>query len=207
MKKILSAFVILAIMLSFVACGSGNQTSQNAMGEDTTSETNLKNVYQIGETASTDLFDFTLKSVSFLDKIKDGQKIETWYQGKHYYRTQDAVANEGYKIVEIKLSVDYHGKKNSSLDLESMTLNYDDGYTFNPTHGGMQIEDDNLSGYYTFNENLQVTISDPLAFEKVERTIYIVVNDVVEKNISNPLVLTIDLPTENGKKTVEFDLR
>ena len=88
-----------------------------------------------------------------------------------------------------------------------MTLNYDDGYTFNPTHGGMQIEDDNLSGYYTFNENLQVTISDPLAFEKVERTIYIVVNDVVEKNISNPLVLTIDLPTENGKKTVEFDLR
>ena len=64
MKKILSAFVILAIMLSFVACGSGNQTSQNAMGEDTTSETNLKNVYQIMEIKG-----FPLAGIPFLLKI------------------------------------------------------------------------------------------------------------------------------------------
>lgn len=218
MKKTISLILALMLCLSLCACadetvttdtqGTQGTQQENETSAPTEDETPEETIYQIGDTASGEMFDFTLESVEYVEGIEHGRYNNTYSVTGEGVSYHDAIPEEGYSMIKIDLSVDYHGKEKKEVSLLSaLTLDYDDGYEFKPVawNGSMPTTQDRYKGAYLFNrpEDVEIDITDPLAFKKATRTVYVFVNEVVESNTEAPLILKVSLSTDE----FVFDLR
>lgn len=195
MKKALSILLALVICLSLCACGGGNSDTPDT--PETTEAPELK----VGDTASGQLFDITIQSVEAIDKIENGFVWHMWSpEEKTTY--QDITAEEGYTIIKITYSYSYNGKAKGAFSF-GLTLDYDDGYTFNGLGGhSLPALDDSTTKigfeeYYDngIGETAPFRIDDPLTFTGGEDIEYIIVNNEVLSNTDKSFVLKVDIPT------------
>ena len=230
MKKFASLLLAALLLLPLIACGGAKEPEAPAAveteapqagaeeptpepTEEPTPEPPQEVVYQIGETAKGELFNVRLDAVVFLRAIENGRATTTYDQsGGSSDKVYDAVPTEGYTVAGIVMTFSYNGKQRSELDLErNLVLDYDDGYTFSPIpwNEHMPTTQDQYSGYYRFNkdDDLRITVSDPLSFQETTTVFYIFMNDVVRTDTEKPLLLKIDLPTADGTEQIVFNAR
>ena len=213
MKKWIALLLALVMCLALCACGGGEETAQQGGGAAT------DGLYQIGDTAEGEQFSFTLEAVQNVKYIAGGRLNHATNSatGKETLDRQDVVPNDGYAILRVQFKVDYSGKEKKEVNLkDSITLDFDDGYTFNAIswNAPMPTTQDKYSGYFDFNDDgdLRITINDPLGYKAESKTIYIFVNTEVVDQIDKPLVLKVDLPGEeefvfNARKSLTEEER
>lgn len=196
MKKLLALMLAAALALSLVSCGGGNDTPNN--GGNTTPEEPKDTLLKVGDTAQGQMFDVTVKSVEYIDSIPNGFLLDMWSPAvKQTY--QDVTAEEGFTIVKITYSFTYNGKDTGEFYF-GLTLDYDDGYTFNGLgeHALPAVTTGQKVGFeekYVTGEKTHFSVSDPLTYKGDEGVKYIIVNDEVISNTDKPFVLKIDVPT------------
>jgi len=191
MKKALSLLLALVLCLSLCACGGGNGTPET---EALIESSELK----VGDTATGQLFDFTIQSVEAVDKIENGFVKHIWSPVENT-TYQDITAEDGYTIVKITYSYRYKGKENGDFKFE-LSLDYDDGYTFDGFGGHVLPSLDNtikvgFEEYYDTGALGSFSVDDPLNFTGGEGLKYIVVNNEVLSNTDKTLVLKVGIPT------------
>lgn len=183
MKKMLAIFLLLVMSISLGACGGDKNSS-----------------LKVGDTASGQLFDVTIQSVEAIDKIENGYVWHMWSpEEKTTY--QDITAEEGYTIYKIVYSYKYTGKESGEFCFE-LSLDYDNGYTFDGLDGHALPKIDNSVTKLGYEESYEIgawdcfiAIDDPLSFVGEEIVEYIIVNDQVLSNTDKAFVLKIDVPT------------
>jgi hypothetical protein len=193
MKKTISLLLALVLCLSLCACGGGSDAPATKAPEKS-SELN------VGDTATGQLFDITIQSVEPIEKIENGYVWHMWSpEEKTTY--QDITAEEGYTIFKIVYSYKYTGKESGEFCFE-LSLDYDNGYTFDGLGGHALPAIDNSTTKLGFEESYEIGawdcfiyIDDPLSFEGREIVEYIIVNDQVLSNTDKAFVLKIDVPT------------
>ncbi len=231
MKRILAIILAAMMLLPLAACGGKTNTnSNNEKGEEEKKEP----VYKIGETVSIDDFELTLKSVDFLGKITNGKEVNKsavartlseldYYKDKMGTFVEEVTPKNDYTIMKFVISVGYNGKKEEMINLaDCLTVDYNDGYTFEPLqiktpNSDSPIDEEYMNGeqdssgltYYTtylFNtdEDIIIDISNPLSFSTATRTVYIFVNKIIESDTEAPLYLLFKTPSSNQ---IKFDLR
>ena len=176
MKKVLALMLALVVLLSLASCGGGDNSSS----------------LKVGDTAVGKLCDVTVKSVEFVDEIKDGFLHST--NDKDTY--EDITAEDGYAIAKISYSIAYKGKDEGEIKAE-FTLDYD-GYTFDDYDKHALPKESSGIGFtdsYDTDAKMWFEIDDPLAFKGENAVWYIIVNDEVETNTEKPLLLKVNVPT------------
>lgn len=186
MKKTISLLLALVLCLSLCACGGGQATG--------TKSSELK----IGDTAKGQLFDVTIQSVEPVEKIENGFVRHMWSPAEQTYY-QDITAEEGYSIVKITYSYSYNGKEAGEFGFD-LTLDYDDGYTFDGLGGHALPAIDSgakigFEEYYDTGVQGSFAIDDPLTFKGAEAFKYFIVNNEVLSNTDKPLVLKVSIPS------------
>ena len=191
MKNAISLLMALVLCLSLCACGGGNDAPET---EAPTESSELK----VGDTAAGQLFDITIQSVEPIEKIENGYVWHMWSPAeKTTYG--DITAAEGYSIVKITYAYSYNGKEAGEFGFE-ISLDYDDGYTFDGLGGHALPALDNTAKigfeeYYDIGTAATFQINDPLAFTGGENVEYIIVNNEVLTNTDKPFVLKVGIPT------------
>ena len=122
MKKGITILLSAVLLLGLTACG-GNSQPTDAPAQDEDTAASEQKTLQLGETLKTDVVEFTLNSVEFVEKFEiDG----TGYKPK-----------DGNVYLAISYSVKNVDKVKLSALLEvkySLALLYGEGYTFKPEH-------------------------------------------------------------------------
>ena len=191
MKKTITLLLALVLCLSLCACGADKVPEASSQP---TESSELK----VGDTAKGQLFDVTVQSVEPAEKIKNGFVWHMWSPAeKTTY--QDITAEEGYTIMKITYSYTYNGKESGYFGFD-LTLDYDDGYTFDGFggHALPAIDSKTKVGfeeYYDTGEYAEFTIDDPLTFQGGEASKYIIVNNEVLSNTDKAFVLKLGVPT------------
>lgn len=206
MKKVLALVLTLVMVLSLTACGGGGSGDEKTKATEAEEKT-----LKVGDTAEGKMCDVTIKSVEYVDKIKDGYLSKI--RDKEEYK--DVTAESGYSIVEIKYSFDYKGKKTGDLDF-GFVIDYN-GYTFDDykdhslpkPSSGIMIDED-----FCHNNITSFNVDDALSFKGDEGVKYICVNDEVKKDTDKPYVLKVNVSLSDGndtdkeqKENFVFDLR
>ena len=220
MKKVLALMLALVLVLFLAACGSSGENKDDTSAEalETAETTTDQLVYKIGDTVNSELYDFTVKSASFIDSIEGGIETTTYFSDESITKEYNAYPKDGYSIVKIDLTIGYHGKYRNTLSLGGLYLNYDDGgLKFFPRDSQVdttqidpvpsEAENASITFKYNKDSDFDVDISDPDAFKPVDRTFYFFVDKEVETETSNSLSLEFELPTKNDSEIVSFDLR
>lgn len=212
MKKVLALIMALLMVLSLAACGGSSSGEKQG-------ETQEK-VFKIGDTAEGKIFNFTVNSVEYIDKIKDGLKTDYTYSDdpKKFIstKTSDLTADNGYSIVKIDYSFDYNGKTKGDL-LFNIAIDYDSGYVFDECKDHFDEckktvilpSGTNLFGsYIELNENesgktATYNVNDPISYKGDKGVKYIVVDNEVKNNSEKPLVLKVSASISSGDNDTE----
>lgn len=113
MKKVFALFMALALCLSLCACGNEASPSADESGGDTTlaaeDTTTPETYYQIGDTVSTNLFNFTLDAAELAIALENTYG-ETYGDPKEYNPQEDSnnpfVAPTGHTYVAFTYTVE-----------------------------------------------------------------------------------------------------
>lgn len=187
MKKYIAVLLAFVMCLSLCACGA-----EKTPGSAGSSE------LKVGDTAAGQLFDVTIHSVEPVDGIENGFVRHIWNPVEET-TYQDITAEEGYTIIKITYSYSYNGKETGYFGFD-LTLDYDNGYTFDGFggHALPAIDSGTKIGfeeYYDTGTLDTFTIDDPLTFEGGEAVKYIIVNNEVLSNTDKAFVLKVAIPT------------
>ncbi|MBE6817657.1 MAG: hypothetical protein E7517_00660 [Ruminococcaceae bacterium] len=184
-KISLAIVLVLALTLSLAGCG------------------NKSSSMKVGDTAEGTVFDVTVKSAEFVNKIENGLKIHIWSPSEET-KEQDVYADEGYSIVKIEYDVAFKGKANGHYTLK-FELDYDNGHIFNDTshlvpalEGGIGFEES-----YAFSVERAIDVEDSLQYTGEEGVTYIAVNDIALTDTEKPFDLRVTVPT--AAETEEVD--
>ena len=207
MKKTL--YIILAFLLCISLCACGNETNNddnyttsndtetpsNTTEETTENNTEANEKYSVGETASTEVIEFTLNSIEFADSV-------SLSSGDNFLLpcnegNGNLVPNEGKVFVCFSFSVKNIGKaKLSSTAYRNMSLSYSDGYKFDidPSHQVVRTDDN----FYLIRKEKGLLSLAVLTGEQTYRG-YIEVPKEVMENAEVPLAFVIRL--QKGEQT------
>lgn len=125
MKKFIALILALVLCLSLCACGGGNNTPETT---EATEPSIVK--FAVGETASTEVIEFTLDSVEFADHLSltPGDEYLTPIAAD---ASGGLIPNEGKIFACFSFTVKNIGKVELwSTAYRAMNLVYSDGYTF-----------------------------------------------------------------------------
>lgn len=229
MKKIIAFLLATVMCLSFAACGNNqansktgqtnnSTTTPGATAPDTTtpsttaSDTNTK-YYKLGETVSTDIFEFTLNTAKFtvaLNNVND----DDYFTPKEYDPQDDAknpyVAPVGHTYAAFSYTVSNLNRASCEFHNGSFaTVKYDEK-DYNTSKEGayfryadQQIMDasgklrtEKAGDWYNYpSTNLRL-----MTGEKITRRAYIdVAADI--KDLTTDVEITIAIPNSDGSKT------
>ena len=207
MKKIWALILAAALMLSLAACGGNNEVDENSDESGTNTDTS---VLEIGETITTDYFEFTLTGVNFLeesDGLWDYYNSWSWDKGEEVF-------------ILCNYSVNFIGKEEVSLaPVSRMTVSYGDGYTFEDYREFLLYSDgedtvdlngaiSNFTNTYTqsgSSAGTNVIAFKPLTDETYTGYGYLKVPIEVMQNESEPL--TINLSVSGGEGSYSYNIR
>ena len=173
MKKVLSAFLALVLCLSLCACGGGAS----------------KGAYHLGDTVSTDIFEFTLDEATFAYALNN-VKGENFFAPKQYDAANDKknpyVADTGETLIAIKYTVTNKGRTTEQLYKAGFfTAKYDGkGY---PAIGVLTLN---------ASENTDSIRVEPGATES--HRAYAEIGVDVE-NLTDDFTITVQIPNSSGK--------
>lgn len=194
MKKIVLMVLICSFCLLLCACSANQPTNtdntteqQEVESTEETTKSNKKEIEKIsiGETITTDSFEFTLNKVELTYDAKPDNP-PTYYS--HY------PADNGQVYIYVNASVKNLKKQGILCDeIYSVTANYNDGYEYN----GFNIVTD-TSGNFTY---ANITSLDPLQTLGVH---YLIDCPEEVETSDNSLVLTIEL---NGGEKFAYAVR
>ena len=206
MKKIGVLILAADLMLSLAACGGSNiGENGNESGTGTEAPT-----LEIGETITTDYFEFALTDVDFLEE-SDG--LWDYYNSWSWEKGEEA-------FILCTYSVRFVGKEEVSVaPVSRMTVSYGDGYTFEDfrefivyADGEDTVERDgtvlNFTNTYTqsgSNMGTNVISFRPLAEEIYTGYGYLKVPAEVMQEESEPL--TISISVSGGESSYSYRLR
>ncbi len=197
---VIIAALISALCLS--AC-SGSSVSSNETGgtdssntENTSAEETDSGMLSIGDTISTDEWEFKLYTPEFTDKISSSSeynnaKSDEYFEAVHESATADSSYLEAPSCEEYftySFTLEYLGDETMTASPCSFCLIYDDTYTF--TDGKLALI--GADGFWT---------QDPYTFEPLQGSIsgrgYIYVSDQDEDDPDSSLQLTVTLDGED----------
>ncbi len=218
-KKLTTLFLIVVLCFSVVSCSSKKTTNNNndtqpVETEEVIEEETLQ-FYKLGDTVSTDIFEFTLNAAEFtiaLNNVND----DDYYTPKEYDPQTDAdnpyVAPVGHTYAAFSytvsnlnrascefhnghsgfVSVQYDGKNYSSFDDGAYFIYTDNTYI--DTSGTMHTE---KPGQWRSNplSNLRMEVG-----EKVTRRAYVdIAADI--KDLNSDVQIVFSIPNSDGTKT------
>ena len=198
MKKIISALLALVLCLSLCACGGGNNTPETT---EATEPSIVK--FAVGETASTEVIEFTLDSVEFADHLSltPGDEYLTPIAAD---ASGGLIPNEGKIFVCFSFTVKNIGKVElDSTAYRTMNLVYSDGYTFEVDLSNNAVRTDN--DIYLYRQWTGVLSLDVLSDAQTYR-VYVQVPEEVMKNTAEPLDLVISLQKDEDDVGLVSDL-
>ncbi len=218
-KKLTTLFLIVVLCFSFVSCSSkktnNNNNDTQPVENENVVEEETPQLYKLGDTVSTDIFEFTLNAAEFtiaLNNVND----DDYYTPKEYNPEEDAdnpyVAAIGhtyaafsYTVTNLNrascefhngssgfVSVQYDGNSYSSFD-EGAYFIYTDK-TYIDTNGSMQTK---KPGEWRSSpsSNLRLGVG-----EKETRRAYVDLN-VDIKDLDADVQITFSIPNSDGTKT------
>lgn len=207
MKKIISLCVIFVLSLSIVACGNEKEESKEITVENTEK-------YKIGDTVSTEIYEFTLKRADLTIACSNSND-ETYLLPKEYDASDDSnnpfVAPMGTTIISLEFDIKNldrakHGIGYSSGDLP---LNWE--VTYNGENYSLYRKYDAQASYNPgFDLDANYTIWDGVLEKEVTgrliepgQSTNIVTYAVVPVNITDmdsPFEITVFLKDVSGEK-------
>lgn len=104
-KRVICLFLVAILCMSFCACS----TDENEDGKD------AEKVYKVGEKVTTDLFEYTLKNLEFVDTVKYPDDGEFFVPGSE--GTKVIYPDESYKLVYFTFEMKYTGEDSLNVDL------------------------------------------------------------------------------------------
>lgn len=198
MKRIIALLMALLVSISLCACGGGNGVSEPT---ETTVPSVVK--FAVGETASTEVIEFTLDSVEFADHLSltPGDEYLTPIAAD---ASGGLIPNDGKTFVWFSFTVKNIGKVELwSTAYDTMSLIYSDGYTFEvDTHNNFVRTDDN---FYLLQRRNGILGLDVLSDAQTYRG-YIQVPTEVMENAGEPLELKISLRKDEKNAGLVSDL-
>ncbi len=175
MKKIIAVLLVAMMSLSFVACAG-----------------NLKNVYAVGDTVSTDCAQLTLQSCEFAETYNSiGMGDDKIFAILTFSMKNIGKTKLGY-IKQI------NEKKDSLLFSSMPCIDYNDGYLFS--------YDDMLGALDLCSTDMNLSDLEPLS-DSVTVEVAIAIPPEVEENESNPLLVKMAVPTTKGTKVFSYKIR
>lgn len=211
MKKIIAFLLVTLMCLSFAACGS--EQSNNSNEQETTEAKESVTYYKLGDTVSTDIFEFTLNSAEFtiaLNNVNDNN----FFTPKEYDQQSDAknpyVAPVGHTYAAFSYTVSNLNRASCEFHNGSFaTVNYE-GNTYNSLEEG---------AYYLYADRNYIDVDGKMktekagewysgpavnlrmdAGEKATRRAYVdVAADV--KDLTADVEITFAIPNSDGSKT------
>lgn len=175
MKKVFSLFLALVMCLTLVACGGGN----------------AKETYHLGDTVSTDIFEFTLDEAAFAYALNN-LKGDNYFAPKEYNAATDKnnpyVAETGETLVAVKYTVKNNGRTSEELYKGGFfTVKYD-GKAYPPVPiGVLTLHASNKA------DSVLVGAGDT----ETHRAYAEIGVDV--KDLSDGFTITVQIPNSDGK--------
>lgn len=159
--------------------------------------------FSIGDTASTDVVDFTLKNYSYVDKL-DASSLTPISSGS------GLGASEGMTMFSVEYEITNNGKTelNTTTDV-IISVDYNNGFIYS-------MNDDNtcyiVDEPYVFFKLISdgagqgASLRVPSLTSK-DYTTYIPCSDKLKTDSQSPLVINVQLPTSTGFTTVKYIIR
>lgn len=201
MKKMIALLMALLVCLSLCACGGGNSVSETTEPTEATEPSIVK--FAVGETASTEVIEFTLNSVEFADHL-------SLTPGDEYLTPISAdasgglIPNDGKIFVCFSFTVKNIGKvKLGTTAYNTLSLVYSDGYTFevDPYNTFVRTDDN----FYLLQRMNGLLSLDVLSDAQTYRG-YIQVPTEVMEHTEEPLELKINLQKDEDDVGLTSDL-
>ena len=166
MKKLAALLLTAALSLSLAACGDGSETaSPGDHGNDT---------YKLGDTVSTDIFEFTLDTAELAIALDNGMRDldgnikDTYMMPKEYDASNDSdnpfVASKGHTFVSITYTV-------SNLDRTFINFNDAEEHLFSIEYNGTKYTPDIVDGLYRVYKEAQI-MDDSGTIETIEPNVW-----------------------------------
>lgn len=212
MKKLIAILMAAVMCLSFAACDN-NQTNNDNKQTDNEANTPNTQYYKLGDTVSTDLFEFTLNAAEFtiaLNNVNDDDR----YTPKEYDPQDDAdnpyVAPVGHTYAAFSYTVSNLNRASCEFHNGSFATVKYDGKNYNSLEEGayflyadMQIMDANgklrteKAGEWYNNPGRNFLL---MVGEKTTRRACIdIAADI--KDLTADVEITFAIPNSDGKKT------
>lgn len=214
MKKLIALFLAMVMCLSLAACGNEPTNSGNPQADNGTTAPN-ENIqyYKLGDTVSTDIFEFTLNAAEFtiaLNNVNDDDR----YTPKAYNPQDDAdnpyVAPVGHTYAAFSYTVSNLNRASCEFHNGSFATVKYDGKTYNSLEEGAyflyadkQIMDTNgnlkteKAGEWYNNPGRNFLL---MVGEKTTRRACIdIAADI--KDLTADVEITFAVPNSDGKKT------
>lgn len=198
LKKACSLILVIAMCLSFAACGKSSDGTSH---------------YKLGDTVSTDIFEFTLNAAEFtiaLNNVNDDKR----YTPKEYSPEDDAdnpyVAPVGHTYAAFSYTVKNLNRASSEFHSGSFaTVKYD----------GKKYSDVTEGAYYLYQDNQVMSSSGSLSTEKKGQwynnpgSNFLLMTDAKEirrayididteiKDLTESVEITFKIPCSDGEKT------
>lgn len=235
MKKWLAFIMAMIFVLNLAACGSGEKPDA-APGSDTTTETNAPTdadtpsadaddadteentgtetqSYQLGDTVSTDIFEFTLDTAAFAIALDNGKKDldgnikDTYMMPKEYNAETEKdnpfVAPKGHTFVSITYTI-------NNLDRASANFNDQEDQLFTIEYQGATYTPEIVDGLYRiYSERSMMDDSGaikeiaPNQWQEFENNYYGVGLQVGEKETRR---FYMDIPVDAENLTDDFSV-
>lgn len=212
MKKALSLLLALVLCLSLCACGVLSQSEKNTTPEKDTTITNT-HYYKLGETVSTDIFEFTLNAAEFCIALNNVNNDER-YSPKEYDPQKDSdnpyVAPVGHTFAAFSYTVSnlnrassefhngsfatvkYDGKNYISLE-EGAYFSYADKYIMD-ANGKLSTQKGG-KWYNNPGRNLLLMVGE----KETRRARIDIAADI--KDLTADVEITFSIPNSDGSKT------
>ena len=173
MKKAISLLLALVMCLSLVACGGGTS----------------KETYHLGDTVSTDIFEFTLDEATFAYALNN-VKGENFFAPKEYDATNDKgnpyVADTGKTLIAITYTITNTGRTTTQFYKGGFFTAKYDGKTY-PAIGVLTLNASDKS------DNVLVeagTTETNRAYAEI---------GVDVENLTDGFTITVQIPNSSGK--------
>lgn len=204
-KKLAALLLTAALALSLAACDDGSESSSpGAPSADT---------YKLGDTVSTDIFEFTLDTAELaiaLDNGKrdlDGNIKDTYMMPKEYDASNDSnnpfVASKGHTFVSITYTV-------SNLDRAFVNFNDAEEHLFSIEYNGTKYTPDIVNGLYrVYSESYLMDDSgtietiEPNVWHEFDLNYYSVGLEVGDTETRR---FYVDIPTDVESLTDDFSV-